>query len=392
MTIAFGRIMFPYLFFMSLTAMMTGMLNSMRIYFLPALAPVLLNIVLVLVAAYAIYMGLLDAEIGLYLSWGVFASGAFQLMLLAYACWREGLWLTIRVPRLTPQVKHMLVLMVPAIITGGVVQINIMVGRIIASGQEGAIALLNYADRINQLPLGVIGIAVGVVLLPELARALKAKDKDAANALQNKSLEFAMGFTLPAAVGLAVMPVPIVNVLFERGAFDTETTRLTASALTAFATGLPAYVLIKVFQPSYFAREDMRSPLWFSIISVILNIAISLWFFPRYGYVAIAFATALSAWLNFVLLAGFLAKDNHFTPSRITIKRLTIMLIAALIMGISLWFAQIYGANYFGSESTLIRILAVALTISIASLLYFTIVILGGGLPRQELKRFLKRR
>lgn len=391
MTVSLGRIMFPYLFFMSLTAMMTGMLNSMRIYFLPALAPVLLNIVLVACAAYAVFMGLGDAKTGLYLSWGVFASGALQLMLLGYACWREGLWLNFRMPRLTPGVKRMLILMVPAVITGGVVQINIMVGRIIASGQDGAIALLNYADRLNQLPLGVIGIAVGVVLLPELSRALKAKDDHAANDLQNKSLEFAMGLTLPAAVGLAIMPVPIINILFERGAFDAETTQLTAAALSAFAIGLPAYVLIKVFQPGYFAREDMRSPLWFSVLSVITNIALSLWLFPKYGYVAIAFATALSAWLNFILLAAFLAKNKHFTPSALTLKRLMIMLIAALLMGLCLWLAQIYGAAFFTSESTLMRVLTVTLSIGFASILYFAIVIFGGGLPRQELKRFLKR-
>lgn len=392
MTVSLGRVMFPYLFFMSLTAMMTGMLNSMRMYFLPALAPVLLNVVLVGVAGYAVYQGLADAQTGLYLSWGVFASGAAQLMLLGYACWREGLWLNLRVPRMTPGVKRMLVLMVPAVITGGVVQINIMVGRIIASGQDGAIALLNYADRINQLPLGVIGIAVGVVLLPELARALKAQDAQAANDLQNKSLEFSMALTLPAAIGLAIMPIPIINVLFERGAFDAETTQLTAAALSAFAVGLPAYVLIKVFQPSYFAREDMRSPLWFSVISVAVNIGLSLWLFPNYGYVAIALATAISSWLNFILLAGFLAKANHFTPSKETIKRLMIMLIAAIIMGLFLWFAQFYGAAYFSAESLLMRVFVVGLAISFASALYFAIVIFGGGLPRQELRRFLRRK
>lgn len=391
LTVSLGRIMFPYLFFMSLTAMMTGMLNSMRIYFLPALAPVLLNIILVAVAAYAVYGNIADQDTGRYLSWGVFASGACQLLLLAYACWREGLWLNLRWPRLTPGVKRMLVLMVPAVITGGVVQINIMVGRIIASGQEGAIALLNYADRINQLPLGVIGIAVGVVLLPELSRALKSSDDIEANNLQNKSLEFAMALTLPAAIGLAVMPVPIVNILFERGAFDAETTQLTAAALAAFASGLPAYVLIKVFQPGYFAREDMRSPLWFSLISVIVNIGLSLWLFPLYGYVAIALATALSSWLNVVMLAGFLAWQDHFKPSRTTLKRLLVMALASLAMGGFLWVVQLYGAGIFAAPSTLVRVMAVTLAIGFASVVYFGIVIFGGGIPRTDLKRFLKR-
>lgn len=392
LTVSLGRIMFPYLFFMSLTAMMTGMLNSMRIYFLPALAPVLLNVILVGIAGYAVLMATPDQHTGLYLSWGVFASGACQLLLLAYACWREGLWLNLKWPRLTPRVKHMLALMLPAVITGGVVQINIMVGRIIASSQDGAIALLNYADRINQLPLGVIGIAVGVVLLPELSRALKSRDDIEANNLQNKSLEFAMALTLPAAIGLAVMPAPIVNILFERGAFDAETTQLTAAALAAFASGLPAYVLIKVFQPGYFAREDMRSPLWFSLISVIVNIGLSLWLFPLYGYVAIALATALSSWLNVVMLAGFLAWQDHFKPSATTLKKLMVMAIASVAMGGFLWLAQYYGAGFFASPSTLMRLFVVTLAISFASVIYFAIVIFGGAIPSAEMKRFFKRR
>jgi len=223
-TVGMARIMFPYLFCMSLVAMLSGIMNSMRHYFLAAILPVLLNVVLVSLAALALYLAYDDKLTGYLLAWGVVISGFLQLGLLYWGVRRQNFSLSLKIPVLTPQVRRLLVLMGPAILTGGVVQINIMIGRIIASSQDGAISLLNYADRINQLPLGIIGVAVGVVLLPELSRALKSADIEAVQTLQNNSLEFALALTLPAAVGFVIMPEPIVNILYQRGAFDAETT------------------------------------------------------------------------------------------------------------------------------------------------------------------------
>jgi putative peptidoglycan lipid II flippase len=392
LTVLATRIMFPYLFFMSLVAMLSGILNSMRRYFLAAFVPVLLNIILTGVLIVALASGADDRATGIWLAWGVFGSGVAQLMLMIWGVRREGFAMALRLPKMTPAVKRLLVLMGPALLTGGVTQINLLVGQIIASAQDGAIALLNYADRINQLPLGVIGIAVGVVLLPELSRALKAGDEADAQHLQNRSLEFALGLTLPAAVGLMLIPGPIVSILYERGEFTAQTTALTAAALAAFASGLPAYVLIKVFQPAFFARLDVRSPMWFSVAAVVVNIGGSLILFPLYGHVGIALATSISSWLNFVLLAGTLWARGDFRPSATTLGRLALIALASLLMGLAILGLAALSAEWLTSASILQRVAAVLGIVTAAAAVYFAIVIATGAVDRRQLLRLLRRR
>jgi len=384
-TVDMARIMFPYLLCMSLVAMLSGILNSMRRYFLAAIVPVVLNVILVTLTATALYLGTEETTTGYWLAWGVAASGFLQLGLVYWGLRNMDFRLSLRLPSMTPAVKRLLALMIPAVLTGGVVQINIMIGRIIASAQEGALSLLNYADRINQLPLGVIGIAVGVVLLPELSRALRAADGKEVQRLQNNSMEFALVFTLPAAVGFIVMPEAIVNILYERGAFTADTTSLTAAALAAFASGLPAYVLLKVFQPAYFAREDMKTPLRYAIITVALNIAISLTMFPYYGHVAIAFATAISAWVNFVLLAYTLWRRDEFRPSATTLKRVLSMVFASVAMGLFLWIFQIYASDFIASPAVLVRIVSVLFAIFSGAFVYFAIAFASGAIEKRYL-------
>jgi putative peptidoglycan lipid II flippase len=392
LTVAMTRIMFPYLFCMSLVAMLSGILNSMRHYFLAAFVPVLLNVILIAVLSWTLSSGVDARATGLWLAWGVFASGIAQLFLLVWGVRQQGMSFALRLPRLTADVKRLLALMGPALLTGGVTQINLLVGQIIASQQDGAIALLNYADRINQLPLGVIGIAIGVVLLPELARALKAGDDADAQHLQNRSLEFGLGLTLPAAVGFMLFAGPLVNILYERGAFTPETTALTASALAAFATGLPAYVLIKVFSPAYFARLDMKTPMWFSLAAVLANIIGSVALFPLYGHVGIAAATSVAAWLNFVLLAVVLWRRGDFRPSATTLRRVAMIVLASAVMGGVVLGLDTLMAGWIGSGSTLVRILAVLAVIAAASVVYFAIVIATGAVDRRQLAGLVRRR
>ncbi len=392
LTVAMTRIMFPYLFCMSLVAMLTGILNSMRRYFLAALVPVLLNIVLVGVLIVALVGGADESATAYWLAWGVFVSGLLQLFFLIWGAWREGFSMMPKRPRMTPGVKRLLVLMGPVVLTGGATQINLLVGQIIASSQDGAIALLNYADRINQLPLGVIGIAVGVVLLPELARALEAKNTAEAAYLQNRSTEFALGVTVPAAVGLMVMPAPIINILYERGAFGPETTVLTASALAAFASGLPAYVMIKVLQASFFAREDMKSPMWFALVQVGANIALSVTLFPIYGHVAIAAATSVSAWLNVLLLAAMLWRHGVFRPAASTVRNVAFIALAAIAMGATVWMAQLQYSAYLDHEMFLVRLVSVTALILAGSIIYLALTIITGALDRRELMAALRRR
>lgn len=247
-------------------------------------------------------------------------------------------------PRLTPEVRTLIRLGIPGAIAGGITQINLLVGGIIASLEDGARAILYYADRLYQLPLGVIGVALGVALLPELSRRLRAGDASGVANGQNRALEIALYFTLPAAVALAVMPEFLISVLFERGAFEPGATQKTADALRIFALGLPAFVMIKVFSPAFFAREDTKTPMKFAAAGVALNIVVSLSLFWSIGFLAIALATTLAGWLNAGLLWHRLRKLGHFELDAKNKGSLPKMGLASIIMGAAVSSSPL-GAN-----------------------------------------------
>lgn len=392
LTTQLARIMFPYLITMSLMAMLSGILNSLRNYFIAAIAPVLLNVTLIGVLVTGLYFELDGASVGLFLAIGVLVSGFLQLGILLLGLKKVGFSFVPRKPRMSPEIKRLLALAAPAALTGGLIQINLVVGQIIASQQDGAIALLSYADRIYQLPLGIIGIAVGVVLLPELSRALRSGDQPEALKLQNRSMEFALALILPASVALAIVPEPIVAVLFERGKFTPETTEATASALAAFSIGLPSFVLIKVFQPAFFAREDMRTPMWFALVSLVINAGLSLLLFPTYGHVGIAVATSVSAWTTALLLGGTLWLRNDFRPSHLTIRRCLMMALCSAAMGITIYLASDYGWVMFAEAGILLRVVLLLALIVLAMLVYFPLAIFTDALDRQAFMRSLPRR
>ncbi len=391
-TVLYGRIMFPYLAAMSLVAMLSGVLNSFRRYFLAALAPVLLNVVLIGALTLGMAARIPPEDVGLYLSWSVVLSGLLQFALLLYGMRREGFGLSLKMPSLTPPVRRLLWLALPAAVTGGITQINLLVGQNIASAQAGAISVINYADRINQLPLGVIGIAIGVVLLPELSRALKAGDLADAAHLQNRSLEFGLGLTLPAAVGFALIPEALVALVFERGAFTRETTLVTAQVLQAFAVGLPAFTLISIFRPGFYAREDMKTPMWFAGANAATNIVGSLVLFPLIGVAGIAIATSLAGWVNAVLLGVALWRRDLFRPSAVTLRRLALIVFANLVMaGLLLGARYSFGAAMLDA-AFLVRVLTVLAVVAVAAVVYFAIVIVTGAVERDRLLALVRRR
>ncbi|MEE9374926.1 MAG: murein biosynthesis integral membrane protein MurJ [Rhizobiaceae bacterium] len=391
LSVAMTRIMFPYLMWMSLVAMFSGILNSLRKYFLAAIVPVLLNVILVSVLFFGITLSLGERQIGIALAWGVFFSGIAQFLFLFWGVREQGMGFRLTTPKLTAPVRRLLILMGPALLTGGVLQINLLIGTIIATAQDGANALLNYADRLNQLPLGVIGIAVGVVLLPELSRALKAGDQQHAQNLQNNSLEFALALTLPAAVGFMVIPEDIVKLVYERGEFDGQATTDTATALAFFAAGLPAYVMIKVFQPAFFAREDMRTPFYFSLVMVAINIALSLYLFPALGHAAIAIATSVSAWVNLALLAATQWVRGDFRPDKKSMERLMTILGAAMFMGVAIYFLREFFSLALFDASFMVHAIITVGMIAISASLYFWICFISGLIDRSAIKRLLRR-
>ncbi len=340
LAVLLSRIAFPYLALVSIVSLLSGVLNGVGRFAAAAFSPSLLNAVLI-VALFTIYAsGRIETVFaGVLLSAAVTVGGALQLAVLVLACRRAGVALRLRLPRWTPGVKRLLRLAGPAVLAGGVVQINIVVGTIIASSQPGAVSWLYYADRLYQLPLGIVGIAIGVVLLPDLARALRAGRAAEAAHTQNRSIEFAAALTLPAAVALAVIPVPIIALLFQRGAFGPADTFATAPALAAYAVGLPAFVAIKVLQPGFFARENTRTPMWLGAMSMVVNVAAAFALFPLFGHVGIAAATSIAAWINAVMLAVVLHRHGGLVPDASLRRRLPLLVLAAVGMGTGLFAA-----------------------------------------------------
>ena len=392
LTTALARIMFPYLAAMSLVAMLSAILNSYRYYFLAALSPVLLNVALIAVLLIAIAVGAEAIAVGVMMAAGVTFSGVLQLGLLVYGVSRTGFRIRIGRPRLSPPVKRLLWLALPAAVTGGITQINLLIGQNIVSGDNGAVASINFADRINQLPLGVIGIAIGVVLLPELSRALKADNHAAVMHLQNRSLEFGLGLTVPAAVALFVIPAPIVALLFERGAFSREDTELTAAVLGGFAVGLPAFVLNKIFTPSFYARENMRAPMWFAGANAAVNIAGSLILFPLIGVLGVAIATSLAGWVNVLLLATALYRRNEFRPSAETMRRIVLIMIGSALMGVGLYIAVSFFGVPLMDGPFLLRLLMMGSLIAAGAAVYFGFVLATGAMTRQQVMTALTSR
>ncbi len=303
LAIVMTRIAFPYLVFMSLVALLGGVLNSLHRFAAAAAAPIVLNVVMigVLAGIKLAGWGSIPAT-GKALVWGVSLAGLLQFAMLWIACRRAGMTIRPVRPRITPGVRRLVSLGIPGVIAGGITQLNLVISTVIASLLPGAASWLYYADRVYQLPLGLVGVAIGIVLLPELSRRLRAGDDAGVDSSQNRALELSLLLTVPAAVGLMALAQPVVNVLFERGAFTAADTGATAGALAAFATGLPAYVMIKVFAPGFFAREDTRTPMIFAVIGVGLNIVAALALFPFLAQVGIATATSLAAWVNAALL------------------------------------------------------------------------------------------
>lgn len=394
LTKTLATIMFPYLICMSLAAMMAGMLNSLRRYFAAAIAPVFLNIILVAVLGYAWYTGADGLNVGIWLSWGVLAAGVVQLAIVWVAVRYAGVRIGFRRPKLTPNVKRLLWLALPAAVTGGITQINTLVGTAIASGRDGAVSSLNLADRVYQLPLGIVGIAVAIVLLPELARALKAGDGNEASSLQNRSVEFTLFLTLPAAAALLVLAEPIVRVLYERGEFAAQgSTPVVAAILGIFGLGLPAFVLIKAFTPGYFAREDTRTPMIFAMVSVAVNVSIALWLFPKLGGPGIAVASVVAGWINVVMLVTVLVRRGHWSADIPLLTRVPRLALATALMAVALWGGQKLLAEQLASASTFwTQAAALGVLCAAGAVIYFALAFLTGAASISAVRRNMKRK
>jgi putative peptidoglycan lipid II flippase len=399
LAVMMARIAFPYLLCMSLVALLSGLLNTFGKFVESSLVSVVLNLTLIAAMLIALALGFRnDRGAGLIMAWGIFAAGVLQLGLLLDGARRNGMLLRLRWPRLSDDMRRLVALGVPGIVAGGITQINIVVGGMIASLQDGAVSYLYYADRLYELPLAIVGIAIGVVLLPDISRHLRAGDQAAVMDSQNRSLEFAMLLTIPASVALAVIPTPIVATLFERGAFTSSDTRAVAAALAFFALGLPSFVMIKVFSPSFFAREDTKTPMRYAGISLAANTIGSLllfFVFRRIGlmpHLGIAIATAIGGWLNALLLWSALRRRGDFVADA-RLKRVFMMIaLASLIMGAVLLALGGVLAPWLERGNPLpIRVAALTLLLGTGAVVYFVAAHLTGAVRLGALAGALSR-
>ncbi|QNE31051.1 murein biosynthesis integral membrane protein MurJ [Sphingomonas sp. NBWT7] len=334
-----SRITFPYLMLISLVSLLGGMLNSLHRFWVAAAAPILLNATLI--AALLLFHDHEPLFTARNQAIAVTVSGVLQLLWLIWACRRAGVALRLKRPTLTPDVKKLLSLIWPAAAGAGAVQINLVVSTALAASllSAGSVSYIYYADRLNQLPLGLIGIGLGTVLLPTISAQLGRGEEAAAMTTQNRGLELALFLTLPATVALIVCGTPIVAALFQHGAFTADDTAATAQSLAAFSIGLPSYILVKVLTPGFYARSDTRTPVKFATVSMVVNLVLNLALIVPLGHVGPPLATALASTVNVALLWRTLTARGHFVADAQLKRRVGRLALAALLMGAVMWFA-----------------------------------------------------
>jgi len=325
------RITFPFLLFVSLSSFFSAILNSHNRFAIASAAPIILNIFLISVLFYG---NILGDKLVYYLSYAVTIAGIIQFLFLYNYVRKFYLPKFSLKISIDEKVKKFFKKLLPSIFSSGVTQINILIGTIIASFQASAVSYLYYADRIYQINLAIAGIAIGTVILPQLSKYIQNNDEnEKIITIQNKALELSLFLSIPAAVALLIASEQIISALFGYGSFDEQGVKNSAKALFYFALGLPAFSLIKVFSSFFFARHNTKLPFYISLVSVVLNIIISVIFFQKIGFIIIPIATTISSWFNSILLFIFLKKENLFKFNLIFFSRFIRIIFSVIIMG-----------------------------------------------------------
>jgi len=391
LSVEFGRVTFPYILFISLAALLSGVLNATGRFAAAAAAPVLLNVLLVSAIGWAAFVG---GDVARALVWMIPFAGIAQFVLVWVAAKRAGFALRPRMPRLTPEIRQLVIVAVPAALAGGVMQINLLVGQQVASYFDRAVGWLYAADRLYQLPLGVVGIAIGIVLLPDLSRRLRADDTAGGKLALSRAAEISLALTIPSAVALVVIPLPLVSVLFERGAATADDSAAIATAVAIYGLGLPAFVIQKVLQPLYFARADTKRPFQYAVVAMVVNavlaVGLAVFLGPQLGWVGPAIATTLAAWVMVWLLAagarplGDVARfDQRFH------KRIWRIILASFAMGAVIWAGNVSLAPALGQAG--VRYIALLALILLGIISYGVIGHLIGAFRLSEVRASMRR-
>lgn len=385
-----SRLTIPYLLLISLVSLLGGILNSLHRFWIAAAAPILLNLTLIVaLLGFHSHEPLFTARNQ---AIAVTVSGALQLLWLWWACRKAGVTLNLRLPRLNDDVRRLMKLILPAAAGAGAVQINLVISSALAASflASGSVSYIYFADRLNQLPLGLIGIGLGTVLLPTISHQLGRGAEAEAMETQNRGLELALFLTLPATVALIVCGAPIVAVLFQHGQFTFSDTRFTAQALAAFSLGLPSYILVKVLTPGYYARSDTKTPVRYAMISVAVNLGLNLAFIVPLKHMGPPLATAIASTVNVALLYRTLTARGHFVADARLKRRIWRLGVAALVMGAALWFANDVFRPYVTGPS-LERWGAMLLLVTLGGIVYAIATIVTGAFRLGDIRQLLRR-
>lgn len=346
-TVTLTRITMPYIIFISLVSLLGGILNSSERFAAVAATPVIMNLCLIIIPFFIERWTPTGAHA---LAIAVMISGVAQWLWLVYFCRKDGMLPKLTRPRLTPDVKKLLKLIAPAALGAGVAQVNLFIDLIIASQFDSGVSFLYYADRINELPLAVIGIAVGTALLPLLSRQIREGRRDDASKSQSHAIELSLFLSLPAAAALVVIAQPIITVMFERGAFTAADTDATYKALIAFAFGLPAFILTKILSPGFYANQDTRTPFKIATWCILANLILNLILMFPLRHVGMALATSLAGWLNVALMAVTLMRRGWFVPSKGLRGQIARITACSLVMALALLACKDFILPYLQSH------------------------------------------
>jgi putative peptidoglycan lipid II flippase len=388
LAIQLTQITFPYLLLISLVALLSGVLNSLTRFAVAAFAPALLNITLIVALLIAPPN---EVDTVRYMAVAVLAGGILQFALCWAAVRRAGVHLHFGRPRITPAVRELVVLILPATAAAGVYQISQLFYAYFSAGLgEGALTNLSYADRLNQLPLSIIGTALGVAILPAISQAIARGEDAEASDVQARAFDLSMLLTLPATLALVVASGPIIGALFQGGKYSMEAAEVTGNILAILVTGLPAYVLVKVLTPAFYARKDVKTPVWIAMSILAAGVVANFILIPVMGIYSLATVTSASAWINFALLFGILYARNQFRMPGWLVGRVAKQLIAALAMAAALYAVKLAAAELFFGN-VLERMIGLGALVGIGGLVYFTIAWLIGGMDKQAIAALRRR-
>ena len=389
LAVTFSQITFPYLLLISITALQGSVLNARKHFKPAAAAPILYNLVLIAMLLATVWLNL---DVGYALAWAVTLAGVVQCLWLVISCRKHGAPIPLLRPRLTLRVRQLFKQIGPGALGAGASQINLLVSTILASTlPTGAISYLFYADRLNQLPLGVIGIAVATALLPVLSQCVQDGDEDKIRHYFSRAVEFVLAIGLPATIGLMMAAQPIIQTLFEHGNFGPDETIATAAALTAYAVGVPAFLLVKVFAASFFARYDTRTPVRIAIVALATNMLGALLLIGPLGHVGIALASGIATWVNAGLLLFMLRRQGKSLLDAQAKRRIPRILLCGGLMAGLIWGLDHVLADFFVARLWVMELTGLALLMTLSLIGYGVLVQLTGAWRWQDLPALLRR-